>query len=70
MESQQQRLLDHLKNGHRVTPIDALNEFGIFRLGARIFDLKARGHNIERDMVPVTDRFGEPKRVAEYRIAK
>ena len=68
MDSQVQRLLEHLKNGHRITPIQALREFGIFRLVARIYDLRASGHQIERELIAVTDRFGSPKRVAEYRM--
>lgn len=30
-----------------ITPIDALNVVGSFRLGARIFDLRAQGYDIE-----------------------
>ena len=68
MDSQSQRLLEHLKKGNRVTPIEALREFGIFRLAARINDLRERGHTIESELVPVKDRLGAIKRVAEYRI--
>ena len=68
MDTQLQRLLEHLKKGNRNTPIEALREFGIFRLAARINDLRARGYSIERELVPVKDRLGALKRVAEYRI--
>ena len=47
MKSQNQRVKEHLEKGFSITPIDALNNYGIFRLGARIYDLKRMGMNIE-----------------------
>jgi hypothetical protein len=51
-------------NPDGITAIEALNEAGCFRLGARIFDLKALGYPIEADWV--TTMTG--KRVARYRL--
>lgn len=70
MPSQTSQLLAHLKAGAEVTPIYALHWLGIFRLGARIYDLKAAGHNIDREMIEVIDRHGRTKRVACYRLCK
>ena len=39
-------ILDHLLSGKTITPIDALNEFGCFRLAARIGELRKMGHDI------------------------
>lgn len=58
------RILDYLKAGNRITPIESLNLFGCFRLGARIWDLKKQGHNIESTMV----KLNNGKRVASYRL--
>lgn len=44
--SQCDQILGYLKEGHSITPIDALNLFGCFRLAARIADLKKRGNEI------------------------
>ena len=33
--------------GNEITPMDALNKFGCFRLGARIADLKKEGYDIK-----------------------
>ena len=63
--TQNAQILAHLKTGKRITPLDALREFGCFRLGARVFELKAEGHNILKEMIE-TD---SGKRVAEYRLA-
>jgi hypothetical protein len=45
--SQEQQILEYLRTGKSITPIDALKMFGCFRLGARIWDLRHKGHRIE-----------------------
>jgi hypothetical protein len=47
--SQERAILAHLKSGKSITPIDALNLYGCFRLGARIKNLREEGHNIITD---------------------
>ena len=46
--TQNDLILASLKRGTRLTPIDALRDFGCFRLAARICDLRAEGHHIEQ----------------------
>jgi len=41
--SQKQAIKEWLLAGHKITPLDALEMFGCFRLGAQIFNLKAEG---------------------------
>lgn len=41
----------HLRSGKTITPIEALDLYGCFRLGARIWDLKHQGLDIVRDMI-------------------
>ena len=61
-ESQNKQIKDWLESGKSITPLDALNLFGSFRLGARIFDLKNDyGMNIKTEMVEVNG-----KRYAKY----
>lgn len=69
MTTQCERLLDWLQK-QPITPMEAWNRLGVYRLGARIFDLKAAGHPIERDMVPVMNHFGETCVVARYSLTK
>jgi len=45
-ESQEKMILDALLAGRKITPLDALNDYGCMRLGGRIFDLRAAGHEI------------------------
>jgi|TARA_R100001086_G_scaffold249572_1_gene189782 hypothetical protein len=67
MKSQLNRILGHLKKGKSITPIDALQQFGCFRLGGRIFDLRSKGHDITTKMV---GKPGERKRFASYSLRK
>ena len=61
--TQNQQILNYLKTGKSLSPIDALNKFGCFRLSGRIYDLKKEGHNIETNYV--TDKKTK-KTYAEY----
>lgn len=46
MKSQNNKIKAYLTKGKSITPIDALNKFGCFRLAARISDLRSEGLNI------------------------
>lgn len=59
--TQSAAILAALRNGDRLTPQGALIRFGCFRLGARIYDLRQDGYDIESRLV----RYGD-SRVAEY----
>jgi len=43
MKQQNLMVLDHLKTGKELTPLEALNSYGCFRLAARVYDLKQSG---------------------------
>ena len=51
MKSQNQQIQAYLEKGKKITPIDALNKFGCFRLSARISDLRGKGLNIATKFV-------------------
>ena len=63
--TQNEMILNHLRCGLPLTPIDALNRFGCFRLASRISDLRKEGHNIRVEMI---SRNG--KTFAEYRLGE
>jgi len=46
MTTQNQQIKAYLTKGKSLTPIDALNKFGCFRLSARIKNLRDEGLNI------------------------
>lgn len=60
-------LLARLERGP-ITPMEALSELGIYRLGARIWDLKNLGHKITKQMIRVINRRGEACHVARYTL--
>ena len=67
--TQNARLLAWLKQHRQIDPLTAWSKLGIYRLGARVFDLRKAGHNIESGRVEVSNQFGEPCNVALYRLA-
>jgi len=44
--TQNDMILAHLKSGRDLTPLDALRDYGCFRLAARIGELREAGHKI------------------------
>ncbi len=63
--SQTIAVLTHIKKFKSITPMDALNAYGCFRLAARIQDLRDQGHRIQTEIV----RSGD-KRYARYSLIK
>lgn len=50
ISSQAKRILQYLESGNRLSQMEALR-FGCFRLGARIWDLRQSGYNIQTELV-------------------
>lgn len=63
--SQCSLILDHLHVYGSITPMVALQQYQCMRLGARILELKNRGHNIQSSIVK-----DNGKQYAEYRLIK
>ncbi len=57
-------VLAHLQSGKSITPIEALNLYGIFRLAAVVYDLREMGHEILTEEVKTPNG----KRHALYRM--
>jgi hypothetical protein len=62
--TQLDRIYGHLTRAP-ITPMQALSRYGVFRLAARIGELRERGHRISTDMVT---RRG--KSFAQYALEK
>lgn len=69
MESQNIRILQRLQRGP-LTSAEAITEFGITRLSARIYDLRADGHLINCKTVTVRNRYAQECRVARYTLVR
>lgn len=68
--TQSEMVLAWLRDNRSITPIDALREFGCFRLGARIYDLKQRGIVIAKVMEKKKNADGKWERYARYSLVK
>ena len=66
--SQCERIYQHLVDHGSITALEAMNDYGVFRLASRISDLKKAGIPVVRDMVEGQNRFGEPTRYARYSL--
>lgn len=64
--SQKLAILNYLRAGNRITPLVALEKFKCMRLGARCWELRRDGFQIEREMVKVPSG----KTVAQYRLVE
>jgi len=68
--TQAAKILRHMEAFGAITALEALGEYGIMRLGARIWELKAAGYDIKTELVSGTNRFGEATHYARYTLAK
>lgn len=71
-ESQNLRIRKYLESGRKLIALTALYEFGCFRLGARIYDLKREGMLIDSEIIEITSPsvLNGVKRVAQYKMIK
>jgi hypothetical protein len=63
IQSQNKMVLNYLTMGTTLTQIEAAELFGIWRLGARIWDLRRAGHDIKTFTVTAGN-----KRFAQYKL--
>ena len=66
MKTQEQEILWWLREIGGITPMDAFQEFGCFRLGARVFDLRRKGYRIHTEMVSYCNRRGKTVKFGKY----
>ena len=67
--NQKSVILAHLKRFGSIEPLTALREYGCYRLGARIADLRNDGHNIITETMTSVSRItGRTIRFAKYKL--
>ena len=66
--TQCERILRHLQDYGSITQAEAVTEYGCYRLGARIWDLKAQGVPIKSETVTGKNRYGERMCFARYSL--
>lgn len=68
--NQCQMILAHLMERGSITPLEAMQDYGIMRLAARISDLRKLGYRISSEAETANNRFGEAVRYARYSMAE
>lgn len=63
-KSQTDRILEWMLLGNSITPLEALERFKCFRLGARIADIKKRGYLVYSEFVTTESE----KKVKRYHL--
>lgn len=67
--SQTKRILEYLRDGHSITPLEALRMFSCFRLGARIAEIsEIVGYKLPRKKVQVRNAEGKDVWVMQYSL--
>lgn len=64
------RILDYIAEHGGITPLEAMQELGVFRLASRISEMRKDGYAINCEWIKVTNRWGETCRVKRYSLAK
>ena len=59
-----------LLDNRSITSLEAMNKYGIMRLGARVYDLKKQGYPIKTFLRIGKSRNGESMVYAEYRMER
>ena len=67
-KTQEERVLQYMRDYGSITPMDAIYNFSITRLGARIFELKKKGYRIKSDRVAYTNKYGEKRNFTRYSL--
>ena len=66
--TQCEQVLKYMQDFGSITPLQAVADLGVYRLAARISDLRQDGYSISRRMVAGKNRYGKPVSFAEYRL--
>ena len=73
-KTQTSDILQHLKDGRKLTQKEAINEYGAYRLSAIIHSLRRQGYNIDSIPLSVPTRYiakdGKPRmaNIVEYKL--
>lgn len=66
MITQTDRIIRHIQDYGSITPVEAMQEYGIMRLASRMCDIKRAGYTVRREMVTGKNRYGESTTYARY----
>ena len=70
METQNKRLIEYLRKHDSIDPLEAWQKLGIYRLSARVHDLRNDANQIVTHTKELKNSFGEVVKVASYSLKK
>lgn len=68
--TQEMRVLNYMLDNGSITSWEAIKEFGITRLSAKIFNLRRDGYFIENEWEHSINRYGDKVKYARYVLNK
>lgn len=66
--TQQERILNYVKENGSITSWEAIKEIGCTRLAGQIFSLEKKGYKFDHVTVYTTNRYSEPTHYAKYTL--
>lgn len=66
--TQNKRIIEYMMEFGGITQLEALRDLGVMRLASRISDLKRIGYDIDSELVPVKNRYGETCYIKRYKF--
>jgi hypothetical protein len=66
--TQNERILEYIKQFGSITQLEALRDIGVMRLASRISDLRKKGWSIVSTIEAVENRFGEKCHIKRYSL--
>lgn len=68
--TQAERVLKYMRDFGSITQLEAMQDLGCMRLGARVYDLKREGYAIKKETETSKNRYGEDTSYARYRLVE
>lgn len=66
-KTKQEQVLEHLQKYGQITPLEALREYGLYRLSDAIYKLRRKGYHIESVLTAGEDHCGGGVCFSTYR---
>lgn len=68
--TQNELILDYMREFGSITPLEAMRDLGVMRLASRISDMRSLGYPIISEWVAVQNRYGKKTNVKKYSLMK
>lgn len=70
-KTQCEKIVEYMRQFGTITPLEAMRDLGVMRLGARVWDLENKnGFVIRHQMIKVKNRFGTDTIVCQYSLVE